>query len=74
MNNPIQINMNVRDIAGGAVTGAALNLASGYAGGSGMGDKAMKGAIAGAVVVAVFPTGKNLLNMLWKPKAAAAAK
>lgn len=67
--NPIQINTDFKQLAGGAIAGAGFNIGTGMAGGgSSMTDKAMKGAIAGAAVVALAPTGSNLLAMVWPDK------
>ena len=73
MKNPIQINTDFKKLAGAAVAGAGFNAATGMAGGGGsLTDKAMKGAIAGAAVAALAPTGANLLAMVWPDKKAGA--
>lgn len=70
----IKFNTNIRQILGGAVAGAGFNAASGMLGGSGLTDKAMKGAMAGAAITVLSPIGTNVLAMVWKPEAATAAK
>lgn len=66
--NVFQLNTNMNALLSGAFTGAALNAASGYVGGSSMTDKAIKGAIAGAAVVALYPTGANILGKIMPSK------
>ena len=74
MKNVIQWNFGMHDLAGGAITGAAANAATGMVGGGNdMIEKLWKGALAGAAIIALAPTGKNLAAMvLPKPKAAEA--
>lgn len=70
----IDINTNFNELAGGAIAGAAINAASGMAGGgSGMVEKAWKGALVGAAVTALLPTGSNLYAKVMPPKKGAAA-
>lgn len=70
----IELNTNVNDILGGAVAGAALNAASGMAGGAGMTDKALKGAMVGAAVTVLAPTGGNIVAKIMPKKKPAAGE
>jgi hypothetical protein len=73
--NPIQINTDFKQLLGGAAAGAGLNAASGMVGGGGgLTDKLMKGAIAGAAIMAIAPTGVNLVAMVWPDAKATAPK